>query len=129
MSQQYTIASRDLLIHPSAKIGEGCELGYGVVVEADVYLGPGCSVGHHAVIHNGTQLAAGCRIEDHAVLGRQPRPAPTSTVAVPRELPPLALGAGTSIGSGAVLYRGTRVGSQCLIGDLAFVLSDYGCIP
>ena len=32
-------------IHPSAEIGEGCTLGYGVVVEDSVRLGPGCSVG------------------------------------------------------------------------------------
>jgi acetyltransferase-like isoleucine patch superfamily enzyme len=108
-------------IDPSAEIGEGCTLGFGVVIEQGVRLGAGCSVGHHAVIHAGTQLGAACRVEDHAVLGRPPRPAPTSTVKVPRALPPLLIGDGTSIGTGAVVYTGSVVGSQCLIGDLAFV--------
>ncbi len=108
-------------IHPSAEIGEGCMLGFGVVIEAGAWLGPGCSVGHHAVIHAGVQLGAGCRVEDHAVLGRQPRPAPTSTVKVPATLPPLVVGDGSSIGTGAVVYTGTTIGRQCLIGDLAFV--------
>jgi len=108
-------------IDPSAAIGAGCSLGFGVVIEAGARLGPGCSVGHHAVIHAGVQLGAGCRVEDHAVLGRQPRPAPTSTVKVPKTLPPLVIGDETSIGTGAVVYTGTTIGSQCLVGDLAFV--------
>jgi UDP-3-O-[3-hydroxymyristoyl] glucosamine N-acyltransferase len=108
-------------VHPSAEIGQGCTLGYGVVIETGVRLGAGCSVGHHAVIHAGVQLGAGCRVEDHAVLGRQPRPAPTSTVNVPKTLPPLVVGDGTSIGTGAVVYTGVNIGCQCLIGDLAFV--------
>lgn len=104
-----------------AEIGEGCTLGYGVVIEAGARLGAGCSVGHHAVIHAGVQLGAGCRVEDHAVLGRQPRPAPTSTVKAPATLPPLVVGDGSSIGTGAVVYTGTTIGRQCLVGDLAFV--------
>lgn len=108
-------------IDPSAEIGAGCMLGYGVVIEQGVRLGPGCSIGHHAVIHAGTMLGANCRVEDHAVLGRQPRPAPTSTVKVPPALPPLTIGDGSSIGTGAVVYTGSVIGQQCLIGDLAFV--------
>ncbi len=108
-------------VDPSAEIGLGCTFGYGVVIEQGVRLGPDCSVGHHAVIHAGTQVGAACRIEDHAVLGRQPRPAPTSTVKVPPSLPPLLVGDNTSIGTGAVVYTGSTIGSQCLIGDLTFV--------
>lgn len=108
-------------VDSSAEIREGCVLGYGVVIEAGVRLGPGCTVGHHAVIHAGVQIGAGCRIEDHAVLGRRPRPAPTSTIKVPKDLPPLVIGDDTSVGTGAVIYTGSRIGRQCLIGDLAFV--------
>ncbi|MEI2691459.1 MAG: DapH/DapD/GlmU-related protein [Anaerolineae bacterium] len=106
----------------SAEIGEGCTLGFGVVIEAGARLGLGCSVGHHAVIHAGVQLGAGCRVEDHAVLGRQPRPAPTSTVKVPKALPPLVIGDETSIGTGAVVYtRHDHWQRSVSIGDLAFV--------
>jgi len=108
-------------IDPAAVIGTGCELGHGVVVEAGAVIGPGCTIGHHAVIHAGVQLGAGCRVEDLAVLGRQPRPAPTSTVKVPPHLPPLVIGAATTIGTSAVVYTGSTVGERCLIGDAAFV--------
>ena len=108
-------------IDHSAVLGDGCTLGFGAVIEANAQIGPGCSIGHHAVIHAGTQLGAGCRVEAHAVLGRQPRPAATSTVRPPAHLPPLVIGEGTSIGAGAVAYAGTTIGSQCLLGDHAFV--------
>lgn len=108
-------------VEPSATLGDGCVLGFGVVIEAGAAIGPGCTIGHHAVIHAGTRVGAGCHVEDHAVLGRRPRPATTSTVAVPSELPALDIGQGTTIGTGAVVYAGTTIGQQCLIGDLAFV--------
>lgn len=108
-------------IDPAALIGEGCELGHGVVIEAGAVIGNGCTIGHHAVIHAGVQLGTDCRVEDLAVLGRQPRPAPTSTVKVPSNLPPLIIGAGTTVGTSAVVYTGSTVGERCLIGDAAFV--------
>jgi acetyltransferase-like isoleucine patch superfamily enzyme len=37
------------------------------------------------------------------------------------ELPPLEIGAGTTIGSGAVLYAGSHIGADCLIADQSFV--------
>lgn len=118
---ELSMDAKGRFVDPSAEVGEGCELGYGVVIEAGVRLGPGCHVGHHAVIHAGVQVGANCRIEDHAVLGRRPRPAPTSAVKLPAQLPPLVIGEGSSIGTGAVVYTGSRVGRQCLVGDLAFV--------
>ena len=108
-------------VDPSAIIGNDCTLGFGAVIEAGVQIGPGCAVGHHVVIHAGTRLGAGCHVEAHAVLGRQPRPAVTSTVQPPADLPSLVIGDGTSIGAGAVVYAGTRIGKQCLLGDHAFV--------
>lgn len=116
-----THSNDSAFIDNSAVIGDGCTLGFGAVIEAGVQIGPGCSIGHHAVIHAGTRLGAGCHVEAQAVLGRRPRPAVTSTVQLPADLPPLVIGAGSSIGAGAVVYTGTSIGSQCLLGDHAFV--------
>lgn len=111
----------DAFVAPDAVIGDGCTLGFGVVIEAGAWIGPGCSLGHHAVIHAGTRLGAGCHVQAHAVLGRLPRPAVTSTVHPPADLSPLLIGDGTSIGAGAVVYTGTSIGGQCLLGEHAFV--------
>ncbi|MEA3337471.1 MAG: acyltransferase [Chloroflexota bacterium] len=104
-----------------AQIGKDCSVGVGAVIEAGAQLGRGCVVGHYAVVHAGTQVGQGCHIGDHAVLGRPPRPASTSTVEIPKSLAPLRIDGGTGIGTGAVIYRGTTIGRQSLVGDLAFV--------
>ncbi|MEZ4771113.1 MAG: DapH/DapD/GlmU-related protein [Caldilineales bacterium] len=108
-------------VHASALVGDGCTIGFGAVIEAGALVGAGCWIGHHAVVYAGTRLGDGCRVEAHAVLGRQPRPAVTSTVQPPADLPPLVVGDHTVIGAGAVVYAGTTIGSQCLLGDHAFV--------
>jgi acyl-[acyl carrier protein]--UDP-N-acetylglucosamine O-acyltransferase len=86
-------------INPSAEIGEGCTLGYGVVIEHGVRLGPGCRIEHHVVLYAGTELGAGCRVGALAVLGKAPEPAPTSVNRSPADLPPLRLGAGCIVGA------------------------------
>ena len=117
-------------IDPSASIGEGCSIGYGVVIEAGVVLGDRCRIEHHAVIYARTTLGANCKVAAFAVLGKAPEPAPTSVNKSPADLPPLQLGAGSIVGAQAVIYRGSRIGQQCLIADLSFVrenteIGDY----
>jgi UDP-3-O-[3-hydroxymyristoyl] glucosamine N-acyltransferase len=117
-------------IDQSAHIGEGCSLGFGIVLEAGVRLGDGCRIEHHAVIHAGTEVGAESRIGAGAVLGRPPQPAPTSVNKSATDLPPLRLGEGCIVGAQAVIYRGTEIGQKCLIADLSFVresttIGDY----
>jgi acetyltransferase-like isoleucine patch superfamily enzyme len=109
------------VIDPGARLGAEIKLGEYVVIEAGAVLEDGVELGHHVVVHAGTVLGRGCWVGDGAVLGRAPRPAPTSAVATPADLPPLVLGAGCIVGAGAVVYRGTTVGELSLIGDQAFV--------
>jgi acetyltransferase-like isoleucine patch superfamily enzyme len=117
-------------VDPSAEIGEGCSIGYGVVIEGGVRLGPGCRIDHHVVLYAGTELGAGCRVAALAVLGKAPEPAPTSVNRSPADLPPLRLGDSCIVGAHAVIYRGTVIGRKCLIADQSFVrentrIADY----
>lgn len=117
-------------IHPSATVGAGCTLGFGVVIEEGARLGANCRIGHHVVIHAGTELGANCRVGASAVLGKAPEPAPTSVNKSPADLSPLRLGEGCIVGAQAVIYRGTSIGNKCLIADLSFVrenteIGDY----
>ncbi|PTM56722.1 acyltransferase [Desmospora activa] len=109
------------VVHPTARIGKGVELGYFVVIEEGVVLGDNVTVGHHAILHAGTVIGEGTWIADHAVIGRWPRPAKASTVQVDPDLPALQIGEGSTIGANAVLYRGSRLGREVLVGDQAFV--------
>jgi acetyltransferase-like isoleucine patch superfamily enzyme len=73
-----------------------------------------------AVVLPGTVVAEGCRILDYAVVGKQPVLSPRSTTAA-EELPPLVLGPGTVVSTGAIVFAGTTVGERVIVGDQACV--------
>lgn len=126
-------------VDASARIGEGCDFGQNVVIEADCTLGDGVRLGHNVVLEAGATLGDGVRlghnvvvhsetilgdevsVESGSVLGRVPKGAPTSVNRPLSDLPPLSVGSRSIIGAGAVVYRGTTVGRECLIADLSFV--------
>jgi acetyltransferase-like isoleucine patch superfamily enzyme len=73
-----------------------------------------------AIVFPGTVIAEGCKILDYAVVGKQPTLSPRST-AKREELPPLELGPGTIVSTGAVVFAGTSVGERVIVGDQACV--------
>ena len=73
-----------------------------------------------AIVYPGTVLGEGVQILDHAVVGKQPALSPRST-ARREELPPLELGAGTIVSTGAIVFAGTRIGANVIVGDQAWV--------
>jgi acetyltransferase-like isoleucine patch superfamily enzyme len=77
-------------------------------------------VAETAVVYPGTVVGEGCRILDYAVVGKQPTLSPRST-ARREELPPLELGAGTIVSTGAVVFAGTTLGERVIVGDQACV--------
>jgi acetyltransferase-like isoleucine patch superfamily enzyme len=77
-------------------------------------------VGENVVVYPGTLIGDGCRIGDNVVLGKQPALSPRST-ARREDLPPLELGAGTIVSTGAVVFAGTTIGAGGIIGDQSCV--------
>jgi acetyltransferase-like isoleucine patch superfamily enzyme len=73
-----------------------------------------------AVVYPGTVIGEGCQILDNAVVGKQPSLSPRST-AKREELPPLELGEGTIVSTGAIVFAGTRIGARVIVGDQACV--------
>jgi acetyltransferase-like isoleucine patch superfamily enzyme len=73
-----------------------------------------------AIVYPGTILGEGCRILDYAVVGKPPTLSPRTT-AKREELPPLELGAGTIVSTGAIVFAGTTVGERVIVGDQACV--------
>ena len=73
-----------------------------------------------AIVYPGTVVGEGCQILDYAVVGKQPSLSPRSTT-VREELPPLELGSGTIVSTGAIIFAGTRIGERVIIGDQACV--------
>jgi acetyltransferase-like isoleucine patch superfamily enzyme len=77
-------------------------------------------IAESAIVYPGTVLGEGCRILDGAVVGKQPTLSPRSTT-THEELPPLELGAGTIVSTGAIVFAGTRIGARVIVGDQACV--------
>lgn len=111
----------EAFVHATAQLGEGCSLGHNVVVMAGAKLGRNVTLGHNAVVLAGTVLGDGVSIGDNSVLGCLPKRAKTSTLQQPDETPPLEVASGTAIGTGVVLYAGSRIGADCLIADQSFI--------
>ena len=73
-----------------------------------------------AVVYPGTVLADDVKVLEHAVVGKQPTLSPRST-AKHETLPPLELGPGTIVSTGAIVFAGTRVGARVIVGDQACI--------
>lgn len=105
----------------SAQIGKGCTLGENVVIEDNVQIGTNTHIGHNVVIHEGTRVGANVYVDDGTILGRVPRSGASSHRKASQTLSPLEVEDDCVIGANAILYRGTRIGKQVLVGDLASV--------
>jgi acetyltransferase-like isoleucine patch superfamily enzyme len=92
----------------------------GLALADDVILPYDVQLGANVVIHPGTAIGSGVRIEDGAVLGKPPALGARST-ASREEPPPLVIGDGASVCTGAVLFAGAAVGPGVVIGDQVFV--------
>ncbi|HSC73825.1 MAG TPA: hypothetical protein VLB89_06625 [Gaiellaceae bacterium] len=73
-----------------------------------------------AIVYPGTIVLDDCAILDYAVVGKQPTLSPRSTTKR-EELPPLELGAGAVVSTGAIVFAGTRIGAGVIVGDQACV--------
>jgi acetyltransferase-like isoleucine patch superfamily enzyme len=73
-----------------------------------------------AIVYPGTIVPEDCTILDYAVVGKQPTLSPRST-AKQDELPPLELGPGTIVSTGAIVFAGSRLGARVIVGDQACV--------
>ena len=77
-------------------------------------------VAETAIVYPGTLVGEGCKILDYAVVGKQPTLSPRST-AKREDLPPLVLGPGSVVSTGAIVFAGTTVGERVIVGDQACV--------
>jgi acetyltransferase-like isoleucine patch superfamily enzyme len=77
-------------------------------------------VAETAIVYPGTVLGEGCKILDYAVVGKQPTLGPRSTTKQ-EELPPVELGPGTIVSTGAIVFAGSHLGARVIVGDQACV--------
>jgi acetyltransferase-like isoleucine patch superfamily enzyme len=77
-------------------------------------------VAETAIVYPGTVLGEGCKSLDYAVVGKQPTLGPRSTTKRD-ELPPVELGPGTIVSTGAIVFAGSHLGARVIVGDQACV--------
>ncbi|HEX2104120.1 MAG TPA: acyltransferase [Solirubrobacteraceae bacterium] len=101
------------MLHPRSEargltVGDGVEIGDGVLFGANVVVG------------DGTRIGAGSIVEDAVLLGKVPRLARTSSA---RGAPPgpLRIGERVTVCAGAIVYAGTLIGHEAIVGDQAQV--------
>jgi acetyltransferase-like isoleucine patch superfamily enzyme len=73
-----------------------------------------------ATVYPGTVLGEGVKVLEGAVVGKQPTLSPRST-AKREPLPPVELGDGTIVSTGAIVFAGSRVGARVILGDQSCV--------
>lgn len=114
-----------MLLHPTAIIDRGAELGAGVevgpysIIGPDVVIGAGTVIAPHVVIHRYTTLGANCRVHAHAVIGDVPqdmafKDTPTYT----------RVGDGVVMREGVTIHRGTKEGTVTVVGDGCFLMAN-----
>ena len=73
-----------------------------------------------ATVYEGTVLGEGVKVLEGAVVGKQPTLSPRST-ARREPLAPAALGDGTVVSTGAIVFAGTQIGARVILGDQSCV--------
>jgi UDP-2-acetamido-3-amino-2,3-dideoxy-glucuronate N-acetyltransferase len=116
-------------IRERAQVGDNCIIGKGAYIDTDVSLGPNCKVQNYALVYSGTRLGLGVFIGPSAILtnDRYPR-----AITPDGELKraddwahgTIEVGAGASIGAGAVIVTGIRIGEFATIGAGSVVTHD-----
>jgi UDP-N-acetylglucosamine acyltransferase len=120
------------IIHPTAIVDRGAELG------VNVRIGPYCTVGPHVVIEDGAELVSHVVVEGHTRIGPGARLFPFCTVGMaPQDFKYQGeptrcdVGAGTHVREHCTIHRGTvtgkgitTVGSDCLLMAVVHVAHD-----
>jgi len=101
------------LIHPSAQVGIGVEIGEGTVVMANAVVNSGTRIGGHCIINSGAVVEHDNRIGDFVHVS--PNASLGGDVSV-KEL--------THIGIGAAVKNGVSICGGCTVGAGAVVVGD-----
>jgi len=112
------------IIHESAKIGEGTQIGHYTVIDEQVEIGSNCQIGHHVVIHPGVKIGNNVRIDDHTVIGKLQMRAANSATTKEAAFPPSEIGDNCIIGTSVVLYIGCKIANNILVADFASIRED-----
>lgn len=87
----------------------------------NVVIGNGCVIGNNVVVHDDSIIGDNVRIDDNVVIGKKPMKAVTSAITIDVVLEPTSIGNKSLIGTNVIIYRGAKIGFDCLVADLATI--------
>ena len=114
------------IVHPTARLGVGVDIGPYAVIGPDVQLGDRVWVGPHAVVEY-ADVGAECRLHPHAFVGTEPQ-----DLKFKGEKTRVRVGARTHVRECVMIHRGTVasgetvVGSNCLL--MAYTHVAHDCV-
>jgi acetyltransferase-like isoleucine patch superfamily enzyme len=116
-------------VRTGAVIGENCNLGYGVYVDAGVHIGDNCKLQNRVSVYHGVMIEDGVFVGPHATftndkLPRAIRPDGTLRTEDDWTVSPTHVMSGASIGAGAVILPGVTIGWWAMVGAGAVVTRD-----
>jgi UDP-N-acetylglucosamine acyltransferase len=113
------------MIHPTAVIEKGAELGVGVdvgpfaYIDRDTRIGDGCVLNAHATVLRHTTLGRNCRVHSGAVLGDLPQDKAF------KEAPSfVTIGDGCVLREGVTVHRGTKEGTVTELGPNGLFMAN-----
>jgi len=110
-------------------IGAGTRIGPFTEIQADVQIGAGCKVQSHSFVCTGVRIGDGVFVGHGAIFVNDKAPRATNSDGSPQgpgdwELLPITIEDGVTVGSGALILGGVRIGKDAMIGAGAIVSTD-----
>jgi len=105
------------IISKTANIGKNVSIGENVIIKDRVKIGKNCTLQNNIILYEDTVIGQNVLIQDGAVVGKLPVKSKLIKIKSPTNLKPLVIGKNTTIGTYAVIFAGTTIGNNCLIGD------------
>lgn len=113
LMEHYKDRSFPTLVHPSAVVAEGVEVGSGTVIMAGAVINPETRIGRGVIINTSSSVDHDCVVEDYVHISVGAHLSGT-----------VSIGKGTWIGAGATVINNVSICSGCLIGAGAVVVKD-----
>lgn len=106
------------------KISKSAEIAATAIIHDDVEIGDNVVIHDYVVIYPGTRIMQGTEIFDHCVLGKLPTSPGITSRKLKDKYSPLCIGENCILCPGVVLYAGSIIGNNNLLGDFCSIREE-----
>lgn len=106
------------------KISETAEIAKTAIIHDNVEIGDNVIIHDYVVVYPNTKIEAGCEIYDHCVLGKLPTSPGITSRKIKATFPTLIIGENSVLCPGVVLYVGSEIGKNNLLGDFCSIREE-----